>query len=112
MNSPSKSKETARPDHPLSVMPSRRSETHVLQDDQRPDGKEPRESIFGPGAALFLAQLIASVGALGLLLLVLFLVSSVKEKASRLMFGGSQRSQPLESGKPTAIDGYKIKRID
>jgi hypothetical protein len=49
-----------------------------------------------------------SIGALRLLLIVLLLANSVKEKASRLMFGGSQRSQPLESGKPTAIDGYKI----
>jgi hypothetical protein len=41
----------------------------------------------------------------------LLLANSVKEKASGLMFGGSQRS-PLASGKPTTIDGYKIERID
>ncbi len=83
MNGPSKSKETARPDRPLSVIPSGRPETKSLQDDQRPDGKEPRESIFGPGAAPFLAQLIISVGALGFCFSVLLLANSVKEKASR-----------------------------
>ncbi|UFW88738.1 hypothetical protein BjapCC829_09675 [Bradyrhizobium barranii] len=46
------------------------------------------------------------------MLLVLLLANSAKEKTSGLMFGGSQRSQPLESGKPKAFDGYKIKRID
>lgn len=101
-----------RADRPLSVMPSRCTETNLLRDDQRSDRTEPREPFFGPGAAPFLAELTISVGALGLLLLVLLLTHSVKERASGLMFGGSQHSQPLESGKSTATDGYKIKRID
>jgi hypothetical protein len=93
---------------PLSVRHSKRHETNILPDDQRPDRKEPREPIFGPGAAPFLAELIIAVGALGLLLLVLLLAHSVKEKASGLMFGGSPRSQPLESSKSTATEGYRL----
>jgi len=76
-------------DRPLSVRLSKRPETNLLRDDQRGDRKAPREPIFGPGAAPFLAELIISIGALGLLLLVLLLAHSVKEKASGLMFGAS-----------------------
>ena len=72
---------------------SKHPETTLVQDDQRPDGRAPREPIFGPGAAPFLAELIVSVVALGLLLIVLLLAHWVKENTSGLMFGGSQRSQ-------------------
>lgn len=101
-----------RGDRPLSVVLSRCSETNLLRDHHRSDGKEPREPIFGPGAAPFLDELTISVGALGLLLLVLLLANSAKEKTSGLLFDESQRSQPLKPGRQTAIDGYKFKVID
>ena len=68
---------------------TKRPETNLLRDHQRLDRKEPREPIFGPGAAPFLAELLISVGALGLLFFVLLLAHSVKEKAAGLMFGGT-----------------------
>lgn len=91
MHGRSKSKEAAQPDQPLSVMPSRRPETNLVRDDQRPDGKEPRESIFGPGGSLSRAadHLQWSTWALA----SRFAFSEQRqERASGLMFGGSQRS--------------------
>ncbi len=91
MKGPSKSKEPAQPNVPFSVTPGRRPETNLAQDDQGPEGnKRVREPFFGHGAAPILAELIISVGALGLLLIVLLLAASVKERTSRLLFEGSQ----------------------
>ncbi|KJC36497.1 hypothetical protein UP06_32840 [Bradyrhizobium sp. LTSP857] len=96
----------------MPVMTSRGPELNPRWHDHRRDGKRRGEPFFGHGAVRFLAELIVSVGALGLLLIVLLLTASVKEKASRLIYGGSQRSQALEPGESRVIDGYKIKRID
>lgn len=91
MNDPSKSKEAAPPDHPLFPVPGRGAATNVARGDQPPDGhNKAREPFFGHGAGPLLGELIVSVGALGLLLIVLLLAASVKEKASRLLYGGPQ----------------------
>ncbi|MGO4510812.1 hypothetical protein AB4Z51_27745 [Bradyrhizobium sp. 2TAF36] len=112
MIDPSKPKETARSDQPLSIKPNRRPEITQLQEDHRSDGKGPREPIFGTGAAPFLAELIITVGAISLVLIVLMLASVAKQKASGLLFGTSPQARPLEPDKAKVIEGYEFKRIN
>lgn len=97
MNGPLKSQEPVQP-------PRQHSPPH--------DREPQREPFFGPGAGRFLAELIVSVGALGLLLLALLLAGSVKERAYSVLFGEPQRAHTLKPSESIVIDGYKVKRMD
>lgn len=99
-------------ERPMPAMLSGRHDTPPQQDNRRPHEQQRREPIFGLDAPRSLVELIITVGALGLVLLALLLAASVREKASRLLFGGSQHSQPENPDRAVTLDGYKLKRID
>jgi hypothetical protein len=88
MNRPSNAKETGQSGKLASVTRSKLFETNLVPDNRRSDiPKGVREPIFGESAAPFLGELVIAVVAFGLILTVLLLAASAKEKTASLLFG-------------------------
>ena len=72
-----------------------------------------RESIFGPAAGSFLAQMTTLLASLLLVFLVLVTAVYMKRELNAFLWGEPQHAQPvLQPGQSTEIDGVKIKRIN
>jgi len=75
--------------------------------------REKSESIFGPGAGSFFAQLTIVAIALGLMFVVLTLGVFVKRETQSVLYGEPAQTQPaLQPGETAVINGVKIKRVN